>query len=53
MTDFWHGISPAWVSLGAAVVVMFPGFGLFGPRDFAKSTSRLSFTSPASWAWVR
>ena len=36
MTDFLHGISPAWVSLSAAVVVMFPGFGLFGPRDFAK-----------------
>jgi len=36
VTDFWHGISPAWVSLGAAVVVMFPGFGLFGPRDFSK-----------------
>lgn len=36
MTDFWHGISPAWISLSAAVVVMFPGFGLFGPRDFAK-----------------
>jgi anion transporter len=36
MSDFWHGISPAWVSLSAAVVVMFPGFGLFGPRDFAK-----------------
>ena len=36
MTDYWHGISPAWVSLSAAVVVMFPGFGLFGPRDFAK-----------------
>jgi di/tricarboxylate transporter len=36
MTDFLHGISPAWISLSAAVVVMFPGFGLFGPRDFAK-----------------
>jgi anion transporter len=36
MTDFLHGISPAWVSLSAAVVVMFPGFGLFGRRDFAK-----------------
>lgn len=36
MTDFWHGISPAWVSLAAAVAVMFPGVGLFGPRDFSK-----------------
>jgi anion transporter len=36
MTDFLHGISPAWISLSAAVVVMFPGLGLFGPRDFAK-----------------
>jgi hypothetical protein len=36
MTDFWHGISPAWISLAAAVVVMFPGFGLLGPRDFSK-----------------
>jgi di/tricarboxylate transporter len=36
MTDFLHGISPAWISLSAAIVVMFPGFGLYGPRDFGK-----------------
>jgi di/tricarboxylate transporter len=35
-TDVLHGISPAWISLGAAVVCMVPAFGLFGHRDFAK-----------------
>lgn len=36
VTDFVHGISPAWISLGAAVVCMVPALGLFGRHDFAK-----------------
>ncbi|MHA1600490.1 MAG: SLC13 family permease, partial [Alphaproteobacteria bacterium] len=35
-TDFLHGISPAWISLGAAALCMMPVLGLFGHRDFAK-----------------
>jgi len=36
VTDFAHGISPAWISLSAAAVCMVPALGLFGQRDFAK-----------------
>jgi di/tricarboxylate transporter len=33
-TDALHGVSPAWVSLGAAVVLMLPGVGLVPPETF-------------------
>lgn len=28
VTDFWHGISPAWVALGAAMVLLAPRIGV-------------------------
>ena len=34
--DFVHGISPAWISLAAAVICMIPALGLFGAKDFGK-----------------
>lgn len=34
MTDFLHGIAPAWVALGAAVVILWPASGLISPRAF-------------------
>jgi hypothetical protein len=34
--DFAHGISPAWISLGAAMICMIPALGLFGAKDFSK-----------------
>ncbi len=30
MLDSWHGVSPGWVSLGAAVVLLLPAPGWFG-----------------------
>ena len=34
-TDFIHGISPAWVSLGTGVLCMMPPLGLVTPADFS------------------
>ena len=36
ITDFVHGISPAWVSLGAALFCLLPGVGLIPPSSFDK-----------------
>ena len=36
MTDFAHGISPAWVSLGAGLFCLLPGAGLIPPSSFNK-----------------
>jgi len=36
MTDFAHGISPAWVGLGAAIVIMLPVAGLLPTSTMAK-----------------
>ncbi len=33
-TDFLHHISPAWVSMAAAVVLLMPGIGLVGRKAF-------------------
>lgn len=34
-TDFIHGISPAWVSLGTGVLCFLPPFSLVTPQDFS------------------
>jgi di/tricarboxylate transporter len=39
MTDFVHGIPPAWVALAAAVVCMVPATGLFPPDSFNRDMS--------------
>ena len=31
-TDFVHGISPAWIALAAATLVLWPGAGMLGPK---------------------
>lgn len=36
LTDFAHGISPAWIALAAAVACLLPGIGVLGGQDFAK-----------------
>ncbi len=41
-TDFLHGISPAWIALGAAVICVMPFTGLVPFRDFQ---SRVNFPS--------
>ena len=33
-TDFWHGISPAWVSLAAGVACLLPQTGIVPVKDF-------------------
>ncbi len=34
VTDFWHGVSPAWVATGAAVLLLLPRVGLLTHEDF-------------------
>jgi len=34
MTDFLHHISPAWVALGAAGIIVLPFVGIVSPQDF-------------------
>lgn len=36
ITDFWHGVSPAWVALGAALLIVMPGVGLLPPTAMSK-----------------
>ena len=35
-TDFIHGISPAWISLGTGIVCLLPGVGLVTSKDFSE-----------------
>jgi len=42
VTDFLHGISPAWIALGAAVICLMPFTGLIPFKDFQ---SRVNFPS--------
>jgi di/tricarboxylate transporter len=35
-TDFWHGISPAWVSLAAGVACLLPQTGIVPAKDFSE-----------------
>ncbi len=35
-TDFWHGVSPAWVSLAAGVVCLLPQTKIVSTKDFAE-----------------
>ena len=34
MTDFIHKISPAWISLGGAILLLLPGIQIVGSREF-------------------
>lgn len=34
VTDSWHGIHPAWIAMGAAIVIMWPGLKLISPTAF-------------------
>jgi di/tricarboxylate transporter len=38
-TDFLHGVSPAWVSLGAGLVCLVPAVGLVSPKSFTERTN--------------
>ncbi len=33
--DFWHGISPAWVSLAAGIICLLPHTKVVSPKEFA------------------
>lgn len=39
MTDFWHGIAPAWVALAAAVVCILPAIRLVPAKSFNQDIS--------------
>ena len=39
LTDFLHGISPAWIGLAAACVCLMPGIGFVSSEAFAKEVS--------------
>ena len=41
-TDFWHHVSPAWVSMAAAVILLLPGIGLV---DRQAMTREVNYTS--------
>ncbi|WP_185961288.1 SLC13 family permease [Telmatospirillum sp. J64-1] len=41
-TDMWHGVSPAWVALGVAVVSMLPGVNLVPAAAFGE---KINFSS--------
>ncbi len=36
LTDFWHGISPAWIALAVATIVVMPFMGLVSTASFHK-----------------
>ena len=36
ITDVWHGISPAWVALAAAIIFMFPGVDIVPLHQFGQ-----------------
>jgi di/tricarboxylate transporter len=38
-TDFLHGVSPAWIALGAGLACMLPAIGLVTPRSLAERTN--------------
>jgi anion transporter len=38
-TDFFHHISPAWVSMAAAVLLLLPGIGLVDRKDFSEKVN--------------
>lgn len=35
ITDFIHGISPAWISLGTGILCLMPPFGVISPKTFS------------------
>lgn len=35
VTDFIHGISPAWISLGTGILCLMPPFGMLTPQTFS------------------
>jgi di/tricarboxylate transporter len=39
MSDAWHHISPAWVSMTVAVILLLPGIGLVGRKAFSEQVN--------------
>ena len=42
-TDFAHGVSPAWIALGAAAICLWPGSGLLPPDALTKRINLTPF----------
>ncbi|MEK9725396.1 MAG: SLC13 family permease, partial [Rhodospirillaceae bacterium] len=49
-TDFWHGVSPGWVTITAAVICLMPVVGVLTPDDLKGRTS--AFTAVFTVATV-
>ena len=49
MTDFLHGIPPAWVALTAASIVLWPRFGMLGPTAMRE---QIDLTPPIFFASI-
>ena len=43
VTDGWHGIAPAWIGLGAAVICLLPRIGVLPADAFATVNLRICF----------
>ncbi|MGB1091762.1 MAG: SLC13 family permease, partial [Oceanobacter sp.] len=43
LTDSWHGVNPAWVGLGAAVLMLLPGVNLVDAEKFNMNVTMLLF----------
>jgi di/tricarboxylate transporter len=54
ITDFAHGISPAWVSLAAAIICMTPRIGMLEPSVMVREINLApGFSCPPLSAWAR
>jgi len=49
MTDFLHGVPPAWVALTAASIVLWPRFGMLGPTAMRE---QIDLTPPIFFASI-
>jgi di/tricarboxylate transporter len=39
LSDAWHGVSPAWVALGAAVLLVLPRIGVIAPEELVRGVN--------------
>ncbi|HYM04061.1 MAG TPA: SLC13 family permease [Stellaceae bacterium] len=51
-TDFIHGISPAWISLGAGISCLLPGIGMVSARQFSERMNLVTLIYVAGFLGV-
>lgn len=53
ITDFLHHVSPAWIALGGALILLMPGVDIVGKKAFNQKINwGPLFLLPVSWAWA-